>query len=400
MNILIATSSYPLRSDTAWAPFLKEIAAAIADPGHRLTVLVFSPENRRTEYVEPENPFVRVVAYPYPWPGRAQLHDSVGLIPSLRKSFPARLQIPFYLFASAVEILRAVRRYEIDIVHAQWYFPMGFLAALLKPLFKKPLAVSGLGADLHLPNHPWIRSLLRFTAQRADLNIVCSRYLLDRARGYGLDTSAFQIVPNAADHGKFHPAGKTAENKIIIGCVKRLIPEKNLEDLIEAVSLLDGTDKEKIEVRILGEGPSKDHLREAVRRRRLEDVVRMPGKFPHADVPAFLRQLDIYVDTSTQEGVATSNIEALASGCLVIAPDGFGNRDLIEHEKTGLLYRPRDTNEIRGWLQAMIRDEARRRRIARAGREAAMARCDTRFVAAQLKNFYAKLTCTGTNFRG
>jgi len=390
MNILIPTSSYPLKAYPAWAPFIKEMTSSVADKGHQVIVLVFSPENKRKEYSEDQNPNVKVIAYNYLCIGKPVLHSSAGLIPSIKKSWLARLQFPFYLLSSAFEIIRAAKKYNIDIIHAQWYIPMGFIAGLLKPLLKKPLAVTGLGADLHLRNNPISRFLLMFTAKRADLNIVCSNYLLGRTREYGIDNSSFKVIPNVVDFAKFKPAQRETNKKIRIGCAKRLVPEKNPQDLILALSELSDDIKKHLEVHILGEGPARENLERLISAHRLQDIVQLRGSLPHQQVPRFLSDIDIYVDTSTQEGIATSNIEAMASGCVVIAPSGYGNRDIIRDGENGLLYQARDVKQIAQLLTQLVRDPAKRQRISLQARQSLRDKFDARIVANKLRELYAK----------
>lgn len=391
MKILIPTSSYSLKAYPGWAPFVKQMASSVADKGHEVVILVFSPENRREEYSEDQNPNIKVIAYNYLCIGKPMLHSSVGLAPSIKKSWLASLQLPLYLISSAFEIIKTTKRYKIDIIHAQWYIPMGFITGLLKPVLKKPLAVTGLGADFHLHSNPLSRFLLRFTSGRADLNIVCSNYLLDRAKEYGIDTSSFKVIPNAVDFARFKPEQRETNKKIRIGCAKRLTPEKNLEDLILAVSELPQDIKKHLEVRILGEGPAMEMLEKVISSHHLESVVNLRGSVAHHEVSRYLRNIDIYVDTSTQEGIATSNIEAMASGCAIIAPDGYGNRDIIKHGENGFLYKARETKQISQILTELIKNPQKRQRISFEARESLKDKFDAPVVANNLKKLYAKI---------
>lgn len=391
MKILIPTSSYPLKAYPSWAPFVKEMALSIADQEHQVIVLVFSPDNKRVEYIEEQNPNLRVIAYNYLCIGKPMLHSSAGLLPSLKKSWWARLQFPFYLLASAIEIIKATKRYKVDIVHAQWYIPLGFIASLVSPVLKRPLAVTGLGAEFHLKNNFISRLLLRFTTKVADLNIIVSNYLLEEAKRYGIDISSFKLIPNAVDFEKFKPAGRQISKKIRIGCAKRLVPEKNLEDLILAINELPQSLKKEIEVQILGKGPLKGRLEELVYLHHLESVIKLIGAIAHKDVPQFLRGIDIYIDTSTQEGIATSNIEAIASGCVIIAPDGFGNRDIVRDGENGFLYQARNIKQLSQILTELIKDPNKREKIRLQACGTGEDKFATAVIARNLKRLYVKI---------
>jgi len=260
MNILIPTSSYPVQTCPNWAPFLGDTAAALAERGHKVYVLVFAPDNRRKEYRQAKTPGVFVTAYPFLTLGRQRLRDAPGILPSLRQSATAKLQLPSYLAASAHEILRAVNRHEIDVIHAMWYLPMGFLSTFLKPLHRKPVIVTALGSDLYLSGG-LSKALLRFVSRRSDRNVFCSHHLMDRSRLYGMDLTRSVVVPNGIRFDKFcrHPK-KESREKIKIGCSKRLVKEKRLELLFTALEKLSHQWKKTIEVVVAGDGPHKETL--------------------------------------------------------------------------------------------------------------------------------------------
>ena len=54
-----------------------------------------------------------------------------------------------------------------------------------------------------------------------------------------------------------------------------------------------------------------------------------------ADVPAFLRTLDVAVLCSLSEGSPNAIMEYMAAGLPTVATDVGGNAELVEHEVTG-----------------------------------------------------------------
>jgi glycosyltransferase involved in cell wall biosynthesis len=65
--------------------------------------------------------------------------------------------------------------------------------------------------------------------------------------------------------------------------------------------------------------------------------------------------------------MANSVLEALWLGRAVLASDIAGNRSLIDHGRTGLLFR--DEAEFERGAAALVRDPALRGRLGQAGRE-------------------------------
>jgi glycosyltransferase involved in cell wall biosynthesis len=62
-------------------------------------------------------------------------------------------------------------------------------------------------------------------------------------------------------------------------------------------------------------------------------------------------------------------IEAMAAGIAVIGTDVPGIRDVVRHEKTGLLVPPADPAALAKAIQRIIDDSALRQNLIAAGRE-------------------------------
>ena len=76
--------------------------------------------------------------------------------------------------------------------------------------------------------------------------------------------------------------------------------------------------------------------------------------------------LDVFVHTGVHETFCQTVQEAQASGVAAVAPASGGPLDLIEHGRSGLLYRPQDRSGLRETVQAVVRDDALRRRLSSA----------------------------------
>lgn len=358
-------SSYPIRGYPGWAPFVKDTVLALAERGHSVTVLVFHPEGSCLDYTEAEDRRVRVLTYaPAPWK-KSFLHRAPGLLPSL-KNPAAWLELPFYAAASITSLQRACKEVRPDLIHALWYVPMGFLAALLKRTLQKPLIVTALGGDFHLPAFPF-GPLLKFTASSADGNTACSRYLADHARHYGIGPSAFTVIPNGIRMDRFPPALRKWDLPLKLACVKRLVKEKNLDLVLKSLALLGADQRQNFRLCIAGEGPERKELETLTRKLGLSEAVSFEGFIPPERMPDFLSGTDVLIDPSTREGFATSNLEAMASGCLAAAASDVGNPEMIEDGVTGYLFSPRDPASLAELLKKIASDPARSGTLAQAG---------------------------------
>lgn len=90
------------------------------------------------------------------------------------------------------------------------------------------------------------------------------------------------------------------------------------------------------------------------------------GTVPHEQMASLLTQADVVLNCSLSEGgMANSILEALACSRAVLAADIAGNRSLIEHDVTGLLFR--DETELASLAERLVIDAALRTRLGRAG---------------------------------
>ncbi len=91
------------------------------------------------------------------------------------------------------------------------------------------------------------------------------------------------------------------------------------------------------------------------------------GAVPHAAMPGLLARADVVLNCSISEGgMANSVLEAQALGRAVLAADIAGNRVLVDHAVTGLLFTT--DAELEGSALRLARDPTLRARLGAAAR--------------------------------
>jgi len=91
------------------------------------------------------------------------------------------------------------------------------------------------------------------------------------------------------------------------------------------------------------------------------------GAVPHVRMASLLAQADVVVNSSSSEGgMANAVLEAMALGRPVLASDIEGNRSLVEHDVTGLLYG--SVAELGAQAERLVGDAGLRARLGAAGR--------------------------------
>lgn len=164
------------------------------------------------------------------------------------------------------------------------------------------------------------------------------------------------------------PERTRASTRPRILCVARFSPEKGVDGLLHAFSKLQqlGVDAE---LRIVGDGPYAGALRAQARALGIEERCTFTGRLPEEQVPAEYANADIFAMASLMEGLPVVLMEALALGVPVVAPGLAGIPELVQHDVTGLLYRPSDWDDMAAQLALLAGDPALRSRLARAGQK-------------------------------
>jgi glycosyltransferase involved in cell wall biosynthesis len=87
------------------------------------------------------------------------------------------------------------------------------------------------------------------------------------------------------------------------------------------------------------------------------------------ELAAAYASADAFVYASETETMGNVVLEALASGCAVIAPRAGGIPNLVQHGETGLLFTPRDLAEAVRAVEAVLEDDGLRNRLGHEARE-------------------------------
>ena len=101
----------------------------------------------------------------------------------------------------------------------------------------------------------------------------------------------------------------------------------------------------------------------------LEDRVFLPGSVNN--VGEWYQRADLFVMSSRFEGFGNALAEALASGLSAVSFDcDTGPRNIIRHERDGLLVPPEDTAELAAALSRLMGDASLREVYSRSAVEA------------------------------
>lgn len=251
--------------------------------------------------------------------------------------------LPFFL-----QLLWTAKRFKADLIHAN-NEPLCNLAALLA------------GKILHIPIVCHVRGnqngsrLMQWAYTLPDHFISVSNWVAKSMQeklhvpadkiSVIYDGIALEKLDLKADGAEFRKQYNIPENAFAVGLVGLLIPWKGQELFLDTAKLLRDTIP-NLKMVIIGGTPDdctsyEKMLRQRVAQEQLEDIVIFSGHV--IKMESVYNGLNIVVSASTSpEPLGTVVIECMAMGRPLIGPNHGGAAEMMEHNKTGLLFTPKD----------------------------------------------------------
>ena len=131
MNILQFTSSYPRNSEDISGNFIYILNVFLSK---YLDIIVLAPDSFKTKKFEIINK-IKIYRFQYFIKKYQKLVYGDSILQNLNRNILLYFQVPLFLISEIINFLKVVNKEKIDIVHAHWIFPQGFLAAVLRKIF-------------------------------------------------------------------------------------------------------------------------------------------------------------------------------------------------------------------------------------------------------------------------
>jgi len=287
--------------------------------------------------------------------------------------------LPLPMYPQAVmclphpDIWRRVDAFRPELIHVVNPVALGAAGVQIAKSSNIPLVAS---FHTHIPRYlghyamgllePMAWDYLRALHNQAKLNLCVSRPVADELIAHG-----FEHVKVAwrggVDVDQFHPSRSSSEMRRRLGSgpgpllmyVGRLSAEKGLERLRPLLEAIPDA-----ELALVGEGPH----RAALGRYFAGSAVRFMGALSGDELGAAYASADVFVFPSETDTFGLALLEAMASGCPVVAARAGGVPDVVREGRDGLLYTPGDDKELVAAVKRILESTAERELIRWSGR--------------------------------
>ena len=191
-RILVTTTTFPsfLKND-ATPPFVYELSKRLAKKKD-LEIIVSTPYVKNSkEYEEKNN--LKIYRYKY---GFTALRDG-AILPNIKKNKLLIFQIPFFILFSFLNIVKLIRKEKIDIIHAHWIIPQGFLTVLYKKIFRRKdlkIICTVHGGDIFSLRGRLMTKIKKWTLSNADeITVVSNEIKKEVKRIFVISTGANEV---------------------------------------------------------------------------------------------------------------------------------------------------------------------------------------------------------------
>jgi mannosyltransferase len=137
--------------------------------------------------------------------------------------------------------------------------------------------------------------------------------------------------------------------------------------------------------------PFARHLKGIIAAAGLSERIRFLGERPAAEIPLWFRRISIVVAPQRWEGFGLVPLEAMASGCAVVATRVGAAHHIIVDEHTGYLVSPEDLDGLVHRLEILMRDPQLTLKMGQAGRAHVVNHFSIEREAAELERVYESI---------
>lgn len=178
-------------------------------------------------------------------------------------------------------------------------------------------------------------------------------------------------VANSVNCTEFSPASQveSLSHTVVLGTSGLMRWRKGIDLLLPLIREIGTTHDIRFHLAGYGlDATIDDQIASFLKRHQLQDRVDIRGPLPHEHMPQALRQMDIYLTTSYQEGMPNGVLGALACALPVVASAADGIPELVQEGISGYLCLMGDLEALLARCRDLIEQPLMRQRIGQAGR--------------------------------
>jgi glycosyltransferase involved in cell wall biosynthesis len=266
-----------------------------------------------------------------------------------------------------------ITRFNPDLIHIHHLKPL--LKFYANPLRKNRIPVIFTMHGVHLHKYEYlggiknkITSLMRFELEKYLLRKVNKIIAVSEGDRKFIQTkfsvNNIIVIPNGLDFDEFEHKRSTSifetkksynlpQDAFLFLTVARFDFPKGYDILVEAISLLKAEMSiQNVKFVFVGAGSQFTQIKQLAIHFSVDDLILFTGEV--APVTSLMKACEAFILPSRWEGLPLTLLEAGYLRLPVIASDTYGNREIIRHEQTGLLFHNEDATQLSQLIQKIL----------------------------------------------
>lgn len=279
-----------------------------------------------------------------------------------------------------------------------------------RTIFSASLALRGISNIVHIStkhlltkpdDRKWgflITLLDRLSLYFPDRLIPVSQVMYHQiVRQPGINSNRVTLIQNAIPCEQYFAPEQRLEcrkelgiplDSMVLGYIGRIQKVKRIDLLLTAINQIRNYHP-NIHLIITGEGDARNRLQLYAEELGISNHIIWTGF--RQDIPRILSALDLYIQTSTNEGLSLSLLEAMAAGKTIITTEVGGNSEIIKHDINGWLLKNDSINEIVNAAIFLIDHPEVRERLSATGFEYVKENFSLNSMVAGYRNLYKQI---------
>lgn len=215
----------------------------------------------------------------------------------------------------------------------------------------------------HGPALSLFKALRSACARRAERVIVPSAFLARAVTDWGVPPSRIVTISNAPEPTSSAPLSVPLATPVKVVTVGRLVPWKRIDRVISALARCP-----QAGLVVVGDGPERGSLERLAKTIGIGERTYFAGSRSRAETLGLVAACDLFVLSSTYEGLPHVVLEAMSLGIPVIATSAGGSPEVVHDGENGRLVPPTEGDELASVLAELVTAPLERRRLADGAR--------------------------------
>ena len=347
-TVLVLASTYPRWENDHEPGFVHELCKRLTQQFHVIALVPDAVNADPNGFLDG----VQVIRYKYAPKKLQSLVNNGGIVNNLKAFWWKWLLVPSFLIGQYFAVRKILDTQKVDVIHAHWLIPQGWIASRFSKQFNLPYIVTSHGGDLFGLQGSMLTKIKKQVAEDATAMTVVSQAMQDYLSQMCIRPQHLDVIPMGVDlQHRFipNPNIKRYHNELLF--VGRLVPKKGLNFLLDALAILVNEHPE-LRLNIVGFGPEESALKQQVARLNLGKNVNFLGARSQDQLPQMYQQATLFVapfvraDNGDQEGLPVALMEAIGCGCPAVVGHVVGIEDLLGEDIQHIAVHPHNSQEL------------------------------------------------------